>query len=75
MNKIKFELNRAGVRELMQSKEMQNILISYANKVSARAGEGYDVYIGRNRANVQVATEAAEQDNFENNTLLKALKG
>lgn len=71
-----FELDRAGVRALMQSSEMQAVLISYAKQVSDNAGEGYEPYVGRNRANVSVrtATAAAARDNFEHNTLLKSMR-
>ena len=72
---VVFELDRQGVKELMQSQEMQEVLGKYARQVQARAGEGYDVFVGKNRANVSVRTKEAEQDNFEHNTLLKSLKG
>ena len=76
MSKVKFELNRAGVRELLRSQEALNVCRSYASAVRSRAGEGYEVdtYVGRNRANASVyaATYEARQDNYENNTLLKA---
>ncbi|MCR5006512.1 MAG: hypothetical protein K6A77_11485 [Clostridiales bacterium] len=74
MAKMKFELNRAGVRELMRSAEMQNVLIREAKRMSDAAGEGYDVYVGQNRANVQVQTmtEEAYNDNLDHNTLEKA---
>lgn len=74
---MKFELNRAGVRALMQSEEMQAVLLEYANEIGDRAGEGYEAYVGRNRANVSVRTETEEaaRDNFNNNTLLKSLGG
>lgn len=77
MSKFKFELNEAGVAELMRSAEMQSVLISHARGISARAGEGYNVHIGPHRANVSVRTEtaAAVQDNLDNNTLLKATRG
>ena len=73
----KFELNREGVAQLMKSSEMQAILISHAKDIRDRAGEGYDVYVGPHRANVSVRTrtDAAVQDNLDNNTLLKAVKG
>ena len=35
MGKVRIELNRAGVRELMQSPEMQKILIEQANAIAA----------------------------------------
>jgi len=74
-NNFKFKLNYAGVGALLKSTEMQNVLATYASQVKDRAGDGYDVYVGRTRANVSVVTEVAEQDNYENNTLLKALGG
>lgn len=74
MSSFQFKLNRAGVRELMQSEAMQNVLISHASAVKQNAGDGYDVYVGRNRANVRVGTrsDSAKRDNMDNNTLLKA---
>ena len=35
MGKTKIVLNRAGVRELMQSPEMQAILVEHANKIAS----------------------------------------
>lgn len=79
MSKVRFELNRAGVRELLRSPEAANICRSYAVGVQSRAGEGYEIttYTGRNRANASVHAETyeARKDNYENNTLLKALGG
>ena len=77
MSKMKFELDINGLRELMKSAEMQSVLISYASAVQNRAGDDYSVYVGRTRANVSVRTDNdnAVQDNYENNTLLKAVRG
>lgn len=79
MSKVKFELNRAGVRELLRSQEAANVCRSYAAEVQGRAGDGYEVttYIGRNRVNASVHAETyeARKDNYDNNTLLKALGG
>ena len=74
-NKLKFKLNGAGVRELLQSPEMVNVLTGYADQVAEKAGDGFDVYIGKNRANVSVvaSTPEAESKNYKENTLLKAL--
>ena len=44
MGKTKIVLNRAGVRELMQSTEMQAILVEHASKI-ARASDA-EVYLG-----------------------------
>lgn len=76
MSDFKFVLNREGVRELMQSQEMVDVLTEYATQVAARAGEGYSVYIGKTRANVSVVadTDEAYQDNLDNNTLEKAIR-
>ncbi len=79
MSRFKFELNEEGVRELMRSEEMQDVLETYAQQVAKNAGDGYEptTYVGENRANVSVrvmaVTEQAEQDNYENNTLLRSL--
>lgn len=79
MNKVKFKLNRAGVKELLKSREMQSICTDYANRIQAKAGAGYEVssYTGRNRVNASVIASSypARQDNLEHNTLLKALGG
>ena len=76
MSKVKFELNRAGVRELLRSPEAMSVCRTHANAIRNRAGEGYEVdtYTGTNRVNASVyaATYEARQDNYENNTLLKA---
>lgn len=76
MSDIKFILNRDGVRELMQSQEMQDVLVGFASQVADRAGDGYDVYIGVNRANVSVrtTTDEAAADNLDHNTLEKAIR-
>lgn len=79
MSKIKFKLNRQGVRELMQSPSMQSVLIEYAGKALNRLGEGYksDLHIGKNRANAMVYADSykAKRDNLENNSILKAVRG
>lgn len=77
--RIRIELNRAGVRELLMSEEMAGICRELAEGVAANAGEGYgvDVHYGKNRVNASVGarTEEAEKDNLKNNTLIKALGG
>lgn len=77
MAKVRFELNRKGVRELMRGEAMQGILQSYAEAVQQRVGDGYELttHVGVNRANASVhaASEEAYQDTLKNNSLLKAL--
>ena len=77
MSDFVFKLNRAGVRELLKSQEMQGILKEHATTIKNRAGDGYeqDIHVGRNRANAMVRAETfkAKKDNSKNNTLLKAV--
>lgn len=77
MGKIRIELNRQGVRELLRSSEMAAVCRGHADQIAARAGSGYEVttHTGKNRVNasVHVATEEAYRDNMKNNTLLKAV--
>jgi len=79
MAKTKFVLNRSGVRELLRSDGAMRVCRAYAEQVAERAGEDYTLseYVGRNRVNVSVSpgSAEAEQDNFDNNTLLKSLGG
>lgn len=79
MSKVKFELNRSGVKELLRSQGALNVCKGYADAACGRAGDGYEVttYVGRNRVNASVhaSTYEARKDNYENNTLLKSLGG
>lgn len=78
MSSMKFKLNRAGVRELMKSHEMQAALTDKANGIRNRAGTGYesDIFVGKTRANAMVYADSyqAKRDNKKHNTLLKAVK-
>ncbi|HEL2357132.1 TPA: hypothetical protein U2C31_001194 [Streptococcus suis] len=78
MARMKFKLNRAGVRELLKSPEMQAVLTDKANGIRNRAGTGYesDIFVGKTRANAMVYADSfqAKRDNKKNNTLLKAVK-
>ena len=79
-DKILVKLNVAEIGAWLKSPEMMDMLRAQASEVQARAGEGYELSEypeGRYRANVSVyaATKEAIQDNYDNNTLLKALGG
>ena len=52
MGKTKIVLNRAGVRELMQSPEMQAILTEHANKIASASDT--EAYVAQTRAVVKV---------------------
>lgn len=78
MSKVKVVLNRAGVRELLRSKEMMAICKEHADAAVSRLGPGYesDTYTGTNRVNASVAavSQKAKRQNMKENTILKALK-
>ena len=75
---IRFELNSAGVQELLKSAEMKAVLQKYAADKAAAAGEGYesDVHTGQKRAyaNVYPGTTKAYYDNLDNSTLEKVIR-
>ena len=79
MANFKFELNKAGVAELLKSKEMHAVLDEHASKVLGRLPHGYGITPGETsqRAKTTVGTRTIEAaaDNKKNNTLLKALGG
>ncbi len=79
MAKVRFELNREGVRELLRSKEMMDVCQEYANNALGKLGDGYEVttHTGTNRVNAQVAavTYAAKKENLSDNTIIKAVFG
>lgn len=78
-NKVKFELNREGVKTLMKSNEMMSVCKNYANAALGRLGSGYEVttHVGKTRVNAEVAaaTYAAKVENMNDNTILKAIRG
>ena len=75
---FKFKLNRKGVRELLTSPEMAEVIRDASQRVANNAGDGYESNVQTaNRAVGRVVATTAEayKDNNENNTLLKALHG
>lgn len=81
MSKSTIKLNEKGIVELLQSRSMQNYLVEQGKAVQKRCGTGYEAEnqatIGRKRAIVRVSavTNKAKKDNYDNNTLIKALGG
>lgn len=81
MNKATFELNLSGLRELMKSGGMQDALREAGNAVASRgasmSGEAYGVrvYLHSYTANCNVYPDSdeARDENYANNTVLKAL--
>lgn len=78
-SKVKVELNREGVRELLRSSEMESLLKELADNARSRLGDGYetDTYTGKTRVNasIRAVTREARRENIETNSLLKSLGG
>ena len=70
---FKFELNRDGVAELLHSAGMEAALLKAAKKVATNAGTGYEAKQMGTRVIAVPVTQKAEQDNYDNNTLLKSM--
>lgn len=77
-NKTTIELSSSGVRALLQSSEMMDVVEGIANDALTRLGAGYEVSTrtGKTRVNASIAavTREAKLENLEENTVLKALK-
>lgn len=69
MNSVKIVLNGGGIKSLLQSAEMQNILRSHANDIARTSGGEVDVYVASTRAVAEVTGDDG------NNGLLKAVGG
>jgi len=74
MSKSGFELNRKTVGEILKSEDMRQALMDNARNIAETAGAEYSAKIYSTRVVVSADTESAEQDNLENNTLLKAVR-
>ena len=76
-NKVKIVLNRAGVKEMLQSQEALSMVTEKAQSYLSSLGDGYEVepFIGHDRAqaSIKAVTYEARLDNYENNTLLKVV--
>jgi len=85
MSDIVFELNSAGVEELLKSGEMREILQGYADQVQSRCTAGrvgteeYETSVrisgDRAKAKVYAGTRHAKNSNRVHKTLQKALWG
>lgn len=74
---FEFKLNRAGVRDLLQSAEMRGIIEEKAKAVQTTAGEGFEMEVSKKPTRVvgvvHADTPKAYYTNMKHNTLLKAL--
>lgn len=79
MSKVRVRLISKGVRSLLQSQEMMNICTHLAYQAQSRLGDGYEVtyMTGKTRVNASIGAKTAKaiKENYENNTILKALGG
>lgn len=78
MSNVKIVLNSEGIQELLKSAEVMAECRSHAAEMAATLGtDDYEVseYVGSTRVNVSVRakTDKAIKDNYENNTMLKAV--
>ena len=77
MSNVDFRLNLAGLNELMKSPEMKEHLQQAGEAVAIATGDDYGVRVHDadfvSIANVFPNSKEAAEDNYENNTLLKAL--
>lgn len=75
--KMKFELNLAGLNELMKSEKMESCLMEAGRAVATASGVGYESDVHKasfvSIANVYPATKEAARKNRKENTLLKGL--
>lgn len=77
MGNVKFELNMAGLNELMKSPEMESALESAGAAVASAAGPDYGHRVHQATfvaiCNVYPDSKKAARENYKDNTLLKAL--
>ena len=67
-----FELNKDTVGDILKSDDLAETCLTYAKQVAQNAGSGYKAVVMSTRVIVVPDTAEAEQDNLDNNTLLKA---
>lgn len=77
MNKVKVELNLQGLNELMKSQEIQDALQEAGTALAKAAGSDYEARTHLANwvaiTNVYPNSKEAAKDNFQNNTLVKAV--
>lgn len=78
MSKMRFVLDRKGVRQLLKSPEALAVCKEHADATRSSLGNGYTVTTrtGKTRVNAEVAayTQKARRDAMENDTIMKALR-
>lgn len=77
MADVKFELNLKGLNELMKSSEMESALLEAGEAVANAAGADYGASVHQASfvaiCNVYPNSEEAAKENYEQNTIEKAV--
>lgn len=77
MADVKFELNLKGLNELMKSSEMESALLEAGEAVASAAGADYGASVHQASfvaiCNVYPNSEEAARENYEQNTIEKAV--
>lgn len=77
MSKVKVELNLKGINEVMKSPQIQAVCEQAARDVGNASGIETEIESGTINfiayANVKPATAKARKENFDNNSLVKAI--
>nr|DAX27476.1 MAG TPA: type I neck protein [Caudoviricetes sp.] len=73
MNNFRFKLNRKGVRELMKSTDMKNVLYSRASKAHIELGKNFYVYVAGTRVILSSANRQGYKEAMKDNRMLKAV--
>lgn len=75
---MKFILNNKGVVEILNSPQIESVLMKHANKVKNKVGDGYKSKIvkssDRKKAIIATRNKKTVKDNLKNNTLLKGIR-
>lgn len=78
MADIEFKLDSAGVGAMLRGEEVRGLMRQLGAEIAGRAGSGYGYTVRdtgqRAAVSVQTRSKAAEKDNEDNNTLLKAMR-
>lgn len=77
MAKVKIKLNLPGLNELMKSPEISEAVLEAGQAVASAAGADYSAEVHQANwiaiSNVYPDSKAAAHENFNDNTLLKAI--
>ena len=70
----KIRLSYKGIGQMLRSDMMADVLMGYAHVIALKAGQDYEAVSAGTRVYVHPTNEKGEQDNLDNNTLLKSMR-